>query len=260
MKWALSVRIARPPGQGYARQPHCASEYGPEPLVPRKRRTPSFLGEEYPKQQAGDLPGMQLPVRRIRPPQLHIADGTVGARRASTRLELRRRAAPRRTFREQADRTWKARTRAWQHSQRRCDTSTWSFSHAQVCGNDLNAGGLASPSRPDSADLTIVVPSCRSSRWMWFLRCRMRSDPLDAVMRLDALKCRDDRSRPCFPAELRPRGERSVDGRGLDSGFHRGQLATSVSTDQTISGVAAISISPLAIAGAPVSISTTFTP
>ena len=54
MKWALSVRIARPPGQGYARQPHCASEYGPEPLVPRKRRTPSFLGEEYPKQQADD--------------------------------------------------------------------------------------------------------------------------------------------------------------------------------------------------------------
>ena len=45
----------------------------------------------------------------------------------------------------------------------------------------------------------------------------------------------------------------------LTSGFHRGQLATSVSTDQTISGVAAISISPLAVAGAPVSISTTFT-
>src|SRR5215211_2139021 len=50
------------------------------------------------------------------------------------------------------------------------------------------------------------------------LDAERRSCPLDAVRRLGTLKCRGDRSRPRFPAELHPGGEGSFDRRGFDVG------------------------------------------
>ena len=95
-----------------------------------------------------------------------------------------------------------------------------SVSHAQVCGNDLNAGGLAGPSRPDSAgpDHRRPVLPFQSMDGDCF-DAERRSDPLDAVMRLDALKCRDATvPGPAFRRNCVPEANDPVDGRGLDVG------------------------------------------